>query len=165
MTRKPFPSSTTQVDGPLDLVHMDLCGPIEESRGGNKYIATFKDDYTGMSWIELTATKKNLAEVIKARLNLLQTQKDKKIKVIRTDNGKEYVNEQLGSYLRDKGIKHEHSMPYTPQQNGEAERLNRTLLDKARPMLSEAQLPLDMWAEAVVTANYLRTVSPVKGKA
>ena len=76
----------------MDLVHMDLCGPIEESRGGNKYIATFKDDYTGMSWIELTATKKNLAEVIKARLNLLQTQKDKKIKVIRTDNGKEYVN-------------------------------------------------------------------------
>jgi hypothetical protein len=165
MTRKPFPSSTTQVDGPLDLVHMDLCGPIEESRGGNKYIATFKDDYTGMSWIELTATKKNLAEVIKARLNLLQTQKDKTIKVIRTDNGKEYVNEQLGSYLRDKGIKHEHSMPCTPQQNGEAERLNRTLLEKARPMLSEAQLPLDMWAEAVVTANYLRTVSPVKGKA
>jgi ribonuclease HI len=164
MTRKPFPSSSTQVSGPLDLIHMDLCGPIEESRGGNKYIATYKDDYSGMSWVDLTSTKKELAAVIKARLTLLQNQSSKKIKTVRTDNGREYVNENLGSYLREQGIKHEHSMPYTPQQNGVAERLNRTLLERARPMLSEAGLPLDMWGEVIRTANYLRTLAPEKGK-
>jgi transposase InsO family protein len=92
--------------------------------------------------------------VIKARLTLLQNQSSKKIKTVRTDNGREYVNENLGSYLREQGIKHEHSMPYTPQQNGVAERLNRTLLERARPMLSEAGLPLDMWGEVIRTANY-----------
>jgi hypothetical protein len=164
MARKPFPSSTSKVEGPLNLIHMDMCGPIEESRGGNKYIATYKDDYTGMSWVDLTSTKKNLADTIKTRLTFLQNQSCRKIKVVRTDNGTEYVNENLDSYLRSQGIKHEHSMPYTPQQNGEAERLNKTLLEKARPMLTASHLPLDMWGEAILTANYLRTLTPVTGK-
>lgn len=164
MSKKPFPRSSTQVEGPLDLKHMDMCDPIEETRGGNKYIAMFNDDYSGMSWLQLVNTKKNLAAVIENQLNLLETQQGRPIITIRTDNGSEYVNKQLDAYLASKGIRHEYSMAYTPQQNGEAERLNRTLQDKARPMLSEAKLPLDMWGEAVITANYLRCVTPVAGK-
>jgi hypothetical protein len=143
---------------------MDLCGPIEETRGGNRYIATFKDDYSGMSWVLLTPNKQKLWLAVRGQLEYLMTQQDKLIKTVRTDNGTEYVNKEMDSYLSSLGIRHEHSMAYTPQQNGEAEWLNRTLLEKARSMLSEAQLPLDMWGEAIMTANYLRCVTPVAGK-
>lgn len=163
MTRPAFQSSTTEVSGPLDLIHMDLCGPLEETRGGNKYIATFKDDYSSYSWIQLTSSKQNLADVIKKQFALLETETGRKIKAVKTDNGREYISTALEDYLQEKGIKHNISMPYTPQQNGEAERLNRTLQEKARPMLSQASLPLNMWGEAVTVANYMRNVSPVTG--
>jgi transposase InsO family protein len=164
MVRSPFPSSSTKVEGTLDLIHMDLCGPMEESRGGSKYFATFKDDYSGMSWIKLTRTKEKLAEVIKQQLALLENQTGLKVKAVLTDRGREYVNTELDTYLANKGILHNATMPYTPQQNGEAERLNRTLQEKVRPMLSQSGLQLDMWGEAIMVANYLRTVSPVAGK-
>jgi hypothetical protein len=118
-----------------------------------------------MSWIQLSPTKENLSIIIKKQFTLLETETGRKIKAVKTDNGREYLSRDLESYLEDKGIKHNTSMPYTPQQNGEAERLNRTPQEKARPMLSEARLPLDMWGEAVTVANHLRNISPVSGKA
>jgi hypothetical protein len=165
MVRPPFPKSSTTVNGALDLLHMDLCGPLEDTRGGNQYIATYKDDHTHMSWIQLAPSKKNMAKLIKQQIQLLETETGRSVKAIRTDNGREYVNKELSSYLADKGIRHDTTMPYTPQQNGEAERLNRTLQEKVRPMLSESKLPLDMWGEAITVANYLRNVSPVAGQA
>ena len=93
---------------------------------------------------------------------LVENQTGHKIKVFRSDNGTEYVNERLSSLLRRCGIKHETTVPYSPQQNGIAERLNRTLVERARSMLMESHLSVDLWAEAVATAVYLRNRSPTK---
>jgi transposase InsO family protein len=94
----------------------------------------------------------------------MERQLDLPIKKLRTDNGGEYVNsvvEVLLQFLGSMGIKHQHTVPYSPQQNGKAERLNRTLLEKTRCMLADSKLPASLWGEAVTTACLLRIVSPV----
>ena len=83
---------------------------------------------------------------------------------VRTDNGSEYVNTELGTYFGRKGVVHETTVPYTPEQNGAAERLNRTLMERARAMLADAELPDHLWAEAVATAHFIRVRSPTAGK-
>eukprot|EP00955_Chlamydomonas_euryale_P027385 288811-Chlamydomonas_euryale.AAC.1 len=95
---------------------------------------------------------------------MLQTQTGDKIKIIRTDRGGEYLNCKLRSFFKSKGIIHQHSSsftaPYSPQQNGSAERVNRTLSEKVRAMLQDAGLHNDLKTEEMVTANYLRNCSP-----
>lgn len=97
--------------------------------------------------------------VVRDTLMFPETQSGHKVRNVRSDNGSEYINEYLDKFYRDKGIKVETTIRYTPEQNGAAERLNRTLLDKVRSMLASASLPKNLWAEAVVTANYVRNRS------
>eukprot|EP00877_Chromochloris_zofingiensis_P012347 jgi/Chrzof1/7366/Cz02g21060.t1 len=164
-TRLSFPESETVRQQPLELVHMDLCGPLPvKSLGGSQYIATFLDDYTGLSVVALLKQKSDISKVVPDVFNMLEKQSNNQVKGVRTDNGGEYVNSVLNSYYSSKGIIAQHTVPYSPQQNGKAERLNRTLLDKARSMLADAGLPSQLWGEAVVTANYLRNRSPAAGK-
>ena len=80
---------------------------------------------------------------------------ESKIKTLRTDNGLEYMGKKFTSMLNKQGIKREFTVPYTSQQNGKAERMNRTLVEMARCMLLERGLPNSFWAEAVQTANYI----------
>lgn len=84
----------------------------------------------------------------------------KPIKVLRTDNGTEYVNNEMDKYLAFKGIQHQKSIPYTPEQMGVAERNNRTLVERARSMLVDVHLDQTYWAEAVQTANHCKNISP-----
>ena len=150
----------------LGLVHMDLCGPLPvTSLGGSKYVATFLDDYSKLSIVRPIATKAEVASVVREVIELLETQSGKRCRAIRTDNATEYVNKELATYLKAKGIIHQTTVPYNPEQNGAAERLNRTLMERTRAMLSDAGLPSDLWAEAVVTANYIRCRSPAANKA
>ena len=91
----------------------------------------------------------------------------RQLKVLRSDNGGEYTSRQFAEYLKSEGVRHELSVPKTPQQNGVAERSNRTLMEMTRAMLSESKLPQSLWAESLSTATYLRNRSPtkaVKGK-
>jgi hypothetical protein len=88
-----------------------------------------------------------------------ETQTGLKIKRIRSDNGGEYIEKDFKKYLKDQGIIHEFTNAYSPEQNGIAERLNRTINDKARCMLGNSKLPKQFWAEAVRTANYIRNNS------
>ena len=81
---------------------------------------------------------------------------------LRTDNGGEYTSLEFQSYLKREGIKHELTVPRSPEQNGVAERLNRTLMEAVRSMLVGAQLPQRFWAEALATAVYLRNRSPTE---
>ena len=83
-----------------------------------------------------------------------------KLKKLRTDNGGEYTSNELEEYLRKNGVKHETSVPKNPQQNGVAERLNRTLIESVKSMLSDLKLPKRFWAEALPTATYLHNRSP-----
>lgn len=162
--RAPFPTSESKTSAPLELVHMDLNGPLQEpSLGGALWVATFLDDASKLSVVRPIKRKADAAGVVKEVLEMLQNQVGKRVKRVRTDRGREYVNEELSSYFKERGIIHETTAPYTPQQNGAAERLNRTLMEKVRAMLQDAGLENELWAEAIVTANYIRNRLPAAG--
>lgn len=82
------------------------------------------------------------------------------MKILRTDNGGEFTSKEFLQFCREKGIQRQYSIPYTPEQNGVAERLNRTLAEEMRAMLYHAQSPKQYWAEAISTAAYLKNGSP-----
>ncbi len=84
----------------------------------------------------------------------------KPIKVLRSDNGGEYLSKEFESFLKKNGIVHQLSVPYNPAQNGVAERMNRTIMESTRSMLSHAHMPKEFWAEAVNTSVYVRNRSP-----
>ena len=86
----------------------------------------------------------------------------RRLKVLRTDNGDEYTSTEFEDYLREEGVCHERTVPKTPEQNGVAERLNRTLVEMTRAMLIDSKLPHRFWAEALATAAYLRNRCPTK---
>ncbi|KAK5841099.1 hypothetical protein PVK06_010007 [Gossypium arboreum] len=88
-----------------------------------------------------------------------------KIKTIRSDNGTEYTSAQFQALCKDAGIKHQLTNVYTPQQNGVSERKNRSLIDMARCLLFQKNLPKIMWAEAVNTAVYIQNRLPTKALA
>jgi transposase InsO family protein len=162
--RAPFPASSSQTSRPMQLVHMDVCGPMPvQSLGGSKYFATFLDDYSGFSLVVPVASKADVPAVVKQILTLLETQSSQQLKAVRTDRGGEYINKQLTTYFGSKGVQHQTAIPYTPEQNGAAERLNRTLMERVRALLLGSGLQQELWAEAVVTANYLRNRSPTSG--
>lgn len=163
--RAPFKPSSSSTARPLALVHTDLCGPLPlPSQGGSNYFLTLLDDHSKFSAVQPIARKSDTAAAVKDTLNLLQNLTGHRVQRLRCDNGSEFINEELESYCRQNGIKLETTVRYTPQQNGAAERLNRTLMDKVRPMLAASGLPKYLWADAVVTANYVRNRSPVSDR-
>ena len=162
--RSQFKSNgATRAKEPLGLVHSDVCGKIgTRSLGGANYFLTFIDDKTHYVWVYVLKTKD---EVFKYFLDW-KTQAEKfsghQLKVLRTDNGGEYTSKEFENYLKSEGVRHELTVPKTPEQNGVAERLNRTLVEAVRSMLIDANLPHKFWAEALSTAVYLRNRSPAK---
>ena len=86
----------------------------------------------------------------------------RKLKVLRSDNGGEYIGQQFQEYLKSEGVRHELTVPKTPQQNGVAERLNCTLMEMVWTMLIESNLDQRFWGEALCTGVYLRNQSPTK---
>lgn len=163
--RKPFPNNPSKkvAEGKLDLIHSDILGPLEvESWSGCKYILTFIDDHSRKIFCYFLKSKDEAPDIFKEFCQLVENQTERKIKVLRTDNGGEYCNDRLKKFLKDKGIKHELTVPYSPQQNGVAERYNRSIMEKVRSMLADSRLPKQMWAEASNTAAYLLNRSPTK---
>ncbi|GBP30596.1 Retrovirus-related Pol polyprotein from transposon TNT 1-94 [Eumeta japonica] len=123
-----------------ELIHSDVCGPMEvKSLGGARSILKFKE--------------------YKA---LVENQLNFKIKCLRSDNGREYLSNDFSNYLKKSGIIHQTSNSYTPQQNGLAERMNRTLMERARCMLINSDLQKSYWAEAVSTAAYITNRCPTR---
>jgi transposase InsO family protein len=142
-------------DKPLELLHMDLFGPIAYiSIGGSKYCLVIVDDYSRFTWVFFLQEKSQTQETLKGFLRRAQNEFRLRIKKIRTDNGTKFKNSQFEGFLEEEGIKHEFSSPYTPQQNGVVERKNRTLVDMARTILDEYKTPDRFWAEAINTACY-----------
>ena len=142
--------STTR---PLELLHMDLFGPVAYiSIGGNKYGLVIVDDFSRFTWVFFLRDKVEVQGILKKFMRRAQNEFEKKIKKIRSDNGREFKNTGVEEFLDEEGIKHEFSAPYTPQQNGVVERKNRTLIEMARTMLDEYKTSEEFWAEAVNTA-------------
>lgn len=147
----------------LDLVHSDICGPMRTtSLGGCKYFALFIDDFSRKIFIHFLKQKSDVLDAFKAFKSRVERQTGMKIKTLRSDNGCEYVSGEFSRFLQSEGIQRQLTVQYTPQQNGVAERANRTLVEMARCLLISSGLPESLWAEAVNTAVYLRNRSPTK---
>jgi transposase InsO family protein len=146
-----------------DIIHTDVMGPLTPvSIGGAKYVLTFMDDFSRFSWVYFLKHKSEVYEKFKIFHPLFCTQTGTKIKTIRSDGGGEYISLKFKKFMTDQGITHAITPAYTPQLNGVAERLNRTLMDKVRSMVAARHVPTVFWAEAISTANFLRNRSPTK---
>ncbi|KAI3732720.1 hypothetical protein L1987_63927 [Smallanthus sonchifolius] len=136
---------------------MDLFGPTNVmSMGKKSYCLVITDDYTRFSWVYFLRTKDETAEILKSYILRVENQSNQKVKIIRCDQGIKFKNHTLNCFCESKGIERQYSAPRTPQQNGVAERRNRTLIESARSMLADSKLSLTFWAEAVSTACYVQ---------
>ena len=145
----------------LQLVHSDVCGPMStDSIGGRKYFVTFTDDYSRCCSVYFIKHKYEVFEKFKEFETATTTSSGQRIRRLRTDNGGEYVSKEFENYLKSREIFHEFTVPHSPEQNGVAERMNHTLVESARSMLSHAGLPKSFWAEAIATAAYIRNRMP-----
>lgn len=154
--RLPFDISESRAIRVGELVHADLCGPFEtDSLGGARYYLLLKDDFTNYRVLHFINKKSETTEKILNFLNKFKNMTDRQIVTLRTDNGLEFVNQELGRILEKRGIKHEKTCVYTPQQNGRAERENRTLVESARTMLHNSLMDKKFWAEAINTAAFV----------
>lgn len=163
-TRSSYKSIGKRSDELLNLIHTDVNGPLPtESLGGHRYFITFIDDFSKKVTLYPLKLKSEVFSKMVEYKNLVENQLGKKIKNVRSDNGTEYVNKQMEELFKSNGIVHQRSVPYTPQQNGVAERYNRTIVERMRCMLMDAKLSESFWAEAANTAVYLINSIP-KGK-
>ena len=157
MSQKPYPKEAEKapVKEKLALVHIDICGPFHTSRHGYKYFASITDDATRYRWILLLKTKDEVIPKFQEWLPYAETQSEKRLKALRSDHGAEFTSYAFENFLKERGIDHDYSVAYHPQQNGVAERFNRTLEEKTRTMLITAQLPVSYWEFAMKYATWL----------
>ena len=162
MCRKPFPTvGEIRSTHKLQLVHSDVCGPMQtQSIGGAKYFLTFIDDYTRCCAVYFMKHKSEVLDKFKEFEVTTSNDAGRAIGTLRTDNGGEYLSSAFQNYLKEKGIRHELTVPHSPQQNGVSERMNRTLVESARSMISHAGLSNIFWAEAISAAAYVRNRLP-----
>lgn len=159
MTRHPYPKVCQYQTSYIgERIHSDVCGPMSySSLGGARFITTFKDEFSGRTGVFFMKNKSEMPSHFESFRTMLENQTGNKIKTLRTDSAGEYESGKFTSRLAELGIKHETSAPYSPQQNGVAERENRTLLEMARCMIhsSKTKIPLWIWGEAVAYAAYI----------
>ena len=162
--RNPFPKqSNNKATRPNAIIHSDVCGPMQiESKGGSRYMVTFTDDYSRYTTVYFIKRKDEVLSKFQKFVTFVENQSGNRghVKVLRRNNGGEYVSNNFIKYCAEKGIMHELTSPYCPEQNGVAERLNRTIMESARSMIYHAGFPLDFWAEACNTAVYVHNRSP-----
>jgi transposase InsO family protein len=159
--RTSFPQSSNQAKQHLELVHTDLCGPMQtESIGGSFYFLTFIDDFSRKIWIYFLRHKSETFTKFKEFKAEAEKQSGKFLKVLRSDGGGEYNSREFATFCKSQGIIMQATTRYTPQQNGVAERKNQTIMNMARTLLKEKYLSNTFWAEAVACSVYLLNRSP-----
>ncbi|GJS63183.1 retrovirus-related pol polyprotein from transposon TNT 1-94 [Tanacetum coccineum] len=161
--RKSFHTKTTPSSKRrLQLLHMDLCGPMRvESINGKKYVLVIVDDYSRYTWTHFLRSKDETPGVLIDFLTLVQRGLHAQVTTVRTDKGMEFLNKTLHAYFAKEGIRHKTSTARTPEQNGVVKRWNHTLVEAARTMLSAAKVPLFFWAKAIATACFTQNRSLV----
>ena len=165
--REPFPHEAThRATSILELVHMDLCGPMKTTTlGGARYFMLIIDDFSRKVWVYLLVEKSQAFTKFQEWVALVENETSKKVRKIRSDNGGEFISQAFHRFCSERGIARQFSTPNTPQQNGVVERKNRTVQEMARTMLSQSDLPLSFWGEAVNTAVYIINCCPTKAVA
>ncbi|KAL0409127.1 UNVERIFIED_CONTAM: Retrovirus-related Pol polyprotein from transposon TNT 1-94 [Sesamum radiatum] len=162
--RKSFPKeSLSRATKPLQLVHADVCGPFNpQSFGKSSYFILFIDDFTRKTWVYFLKHKSEAFEIFKRFKTRVEKESGFEIKALRTDRGGEFTSNEFKAFCELHGIRRPMTVPRTPQQNGVAERKNRTVLNMARTMLKSKEMPKEFWAEAVACAVYLLNRSPTR---
>ncbi|KAM1578272.1 hypothetical protein ACFX1Z_039846 [Malus domestica] len=162
--RDAFPKEASwRATQPLELIHSDICGPMQIStKAGNKYFLTFIDDCTRMCWVYFLRNKSEVFSVFKKFKLTVELQSGYKLKKLRSDRGGEYVSVEFREFCEEMGMERQFTVGYTPQQNGVAERKNRTIVEMSKCMMIEKGVPFEFWAEAVNTSVYILNRCPTK---
>ena len=157
----PYKLTSHQVAAPLELIHTDICESQYTGFDGSKYFVLFVDEYTKYTVVANLKNKsaEMVLDVFKQVKARLENQLGKKILKVRSDNGGEFRG-VFDQFLLESGIKHELSVPYCHQQNGNAERTIGTLVTKTRSLMYQSCTPPRFWPLAVKAATYLYNLSP-----
>ncbi|KAD6795087.1 hypothetical protein E3N88_05983 [Mikania micrantha] len=154
--RLPFDNKMTRALNPLDLIHCDLWGPAPVKSVDNfVYYVVFIDDFSRFSWLYPLHTKSEFFDALSIFVTFVQTQFSRKIKVFQSDGGTEFVNHRVRKLFEQNGTLHRLSCPYTPQQNGRAERKHRHIIETGLAMMFNAQMPSAYWVDAFSSAMYI----------
>lgn len=163
LARKPFKTQEVRKFEVGESFHTDLMGPIEvESIGGAKYTLVCKDEMSSYRVLFFLKQKCDAFNSLTAYINYVFKTTGNKVKVVRSDHGGEFIDERCSNLFTTNSITHEMSAPYTPQQNGLVERENRTLMELARSMMLDVNVPKQLWSEALHTAAYVLNLIPNK---
>lgn len=161
LTHKPHPTSVVNNKGSdlPDLVVVDLARPNRpQTLGGKVYDMVIVDTYSQRAFVKLLAKKSDVAGVLMRWIRQVELQTGKKLKRLRSDNDGKFLSGEFKDWLSLKGVTQQTTPSYSPQSNGTAERMNRTLQDKARTMLMD--LPGSLWGEVLLSACLLRNLTP-----
>lgn len=143
-------SNKIRSDHPLELLFADVWGPCRvEGRGGERYFLSIIDDFSRRVSVYPMKLKSQVFDIVKLHITRAETYLGRKVKCFRTDNGKEFANEAFREFFDSKGIKHEFSNPYTPQQNGTVERFMQTAVNGIRTLLCDSKMNPNFWPEAL----------------
>ncbi|CAG4926146.1 unnamed protein product [Colias eurytheme] len=154
--RLPFAISKTTTSRVCELIHADVCGPMEEaSIGGAKYFLLLKDDFSNYRTVYFLKGKYEVKAYVEKFIKICENMTGNKILYFRSDNGLEFINKDMKEMFAQFGIVHQTTVTYTPEQNGKAERENRTLVETARSLLYAKGLPKKLWAEAINTGCFV----------
>ncbi|GJR03465.1 putative ribonuclease H-like domain-containing protein [Tanacetum coccineum] len=141
----------------LQMLHMDLFGlTFVKSLNKKMYCLVVTDDFSRFRWVFFLSSKDETSGILKTFITCIENQINHKVKIIRCDNGTKFKNSEMNQFCEMKGIKREFSVARTLQQNGVAERKNKTLIEAARTMLADSLLPTTFWVEAINTACYVQ---------
>ena len=154
LTQKPHPAAVVNNKGVymLDLVVVDLAGPNRpQTLGGKVYDMVIVDTFSQRSFVQLLEKKSDAADALMRWIPQMELQTGKKLKRLRSDNGGEFLSGKFTDWLSLRGTVQQTTPSYSLQSNGIAERMNRTLQDKARTIMLESGLPGSLWGEILLT--------------
>lgn len=160
--RSPFGHSEIKTSRIFELVHVDVWGPYHTPTTGNcSGFLTIVDDYSRSTWVYLLRKKNESVNLLQHFFTYIEKQFGTFVKVVRSDNAKELCEGDTLKLYQTKGIIHQKSTAATPQQNGVVERKHRHLLEVARALLFQSNLPTKFWGDCIQTVVYIINRSPL----
>ncbi|SDA05568.1 BZ3501_MvSof-1269-A2-R1_Chr5-2g07521 [Microbotryum saponariae] len=154
--RLPFPDSESHSAERLGLVHSDVLSFPTPSLTGKRYLVTFLDDHSRKLWAYAIDHKSDVFPTFQTWLAEVELETNARLRILRTDNGGEYRSNAFTEFCKSKGIRRQYSIPYTPQQNGRAERVNLSIVEGVLALLADARLPATFWDEAAAYFVYCK---------
>lgn len=159
--RNPFKGHLPAATRALEILHIDVAGPVEEETyDGKRYFSVILDDFTHYCEVFLMSSKAEAANLIKNYIARVEKQKNEKVAKIKIDNGKEFF--PIKPYCLEKGIVIDATAPYSPAMNGRAERMIKTLSEKTRSLLFDSKVEKYLWGEALLVACHITNRSPTE---